>query len=124
MLFPCGMRTTTTTVDGAEIICDICLWSGEGFPDVLVGDHDLKVTKDVFQAFGKGVGVCLIVGSAFHKNPSAKMESVTGVISDTLLAFANGRNDDQGLQPPLAVFAINNATSALDDGLTPLKILY
>jgi hypothetical protein len=100
----------------------MCLRSGDGFPDVLVVDHDPKFTSDVFRAFVKGMGSCLIVGSAYHKNTNAKVERANGVIGDTLRAFANGRKDDWDRQLPLAVFAINNAASALGDGLTPFFI--
>jgi hypothetical protein len=42
------------------------------------------------------------------------------VVSDTLRAFANGRKDDWDGHLPLAVFAINKATSTLGGDLTPL----
>jgi hypothetical protein len=100
----------------------MCLRSGDGFPDVLVVDHDPKFTSDVFRAFVRGMGSCLIVGSAYHKNTNAKVERANGVIGDTLRAFANGRKDDWDRQLPLAVFAINNAASTLGDGLTPFFI--
>ncbi len=49
-------RATATAADAAEIIRDLCLRSGTGFPDVLVVDHDPKFTSDVFRAFAKGMG--------------------------------------------------------------------
>ena len=73
----------------------------------------------VFQAFVKSTGSSLIVGSACHKNTNAKVELANGVIGDTLRAYANGRKDDWDSHLPLAEFAINNAASSLDDGLTP-----
>jgi hypothetical protein len=76
----------------------------------------------MFRAFVKGMGSCLIVGSAYHKNTNAKVERANGVIGDTLRAFANGRKDGWDRQLPLAVFAINNAASTLGDGLTPFFI--
>ena len=88
----------------------------------MVVDHDPKFTSDVFRAFVKGMGTCLIVGSVYHKNTNAKVERANGVIGDPLRAFANGRKDDWDRQPPLAVFAINNAASTLGDGLTPFYI--
>ena len=100
----------------------MCLRSGDGFPDVLVVDHDPKFTSEVFRAFVKSMGSCLIVGSAYHKNTNAKVERANGVIGDTLRAFANGRKDDWDRQLPLAVFAINNAASTLGDELTPFFI--
>ena len=115
-------RATATAADAADIIRDMCLRSGVGFPDVLVVDHDPKFTSDVFRAFVKGMGSCLIVGSAYHKNTNAKVERANGVIGDTLRAFANGRKDDWDRQLSLAVFAINNAASTLGDGLTPFFI--
>jgi hypothetical protein len=115
-------RATATAAEAAEIIRDMCLRSGDGFPDVLVVDHDPKFTSAVFQAFVKGMGSCLIVGSAYHKNTNAKVERANGVIGDTLRAFANGRKDDWDRQLPLAVFAINNAASTLGEGLTPFFI--
>ena len=33
-------RSTATAADAAAIIRDMCLRSGDGFPDVLVVDHD------------------------------------------------------------------------------------
>ncbi len=96
----------------------MCLRSGDGFQDVLVVDHNPKFTSDVFRAFAKGMGSCLIVGSAYHKNINAKVERAraNGVIGDTLRAFANGRKDDWDRQLPLAVSAINNTASTLGDG--------
>jgi hypothetical protein len=87
-------RATATAADAAEIIRDMCLRSGDGFPDVLVVNHDPKFTSQVFQAFVKSMGSCLIVGSAYHKNTNAKVERANGVIGDTLRAYANGRKDD------------------------------
>ena len=43
---------TATAVDPTVIICDMCLRSCNGFPtfpDVLVVDHDPKLTSDVFR---------------------------------------------------------------------------
>ena len=59
-------------------------------------DHDAKFTSQVFRAFAKSMGSCLIVtvGSAYHKNTNAKAELSNGVNSDTLSAYANGRKDD------------------------------
>ena len=67
-------RATATAADAAEIIRGMCLLSGDGFPDVLVVDHDPKFTSDIFRAFVKGMGSCIIVGSAYHKNTYAKVE--------------------------------------------------
>ncbi len=36
-------RATATATDAADIIRDMCLRSGDGFPDVLVVDHDPQV---------------------------------------------------------------------------------
>jgi hypothetical protein len=113
-------RATATAADAAEIIRDMCLRSGDGFPDVLVVNHDPKFTSDVVRAFVRSMGSCLIVGLAYHKDINAKVERANGVIGDTLRAYANGRKDDWDRQLPLAVFAINNAASTLGDGLTPL----
>jgi len=89
---------------------------------VLVVDHDSKFTSAVFRAFAKGMGSCLIVGSAYHKNTNAKVERANGVISDTLRAFANGRKDDWDDHLPTAVSAVNNAASTLGGTLTPFFI--
>ena len=116
-------RATATAAEAAEILRNLCLRSGTGFPDVLVVDHDAKFTSAVFHAFVKSMGSCLIVGSAYHKNTNAKVERANGVISDTLRAYANARKDDWDRQLPLAEFAINNAASTLDDeGMTPFFI--
>ena len=115
-------RSTATAAEAAAIIRDMCLRSGDGFPDVLVVDHDSKFTSEVFRAFVKGWGSCLIVGSAYHKNTNAKVERANGVVSDTLRAYANGRKDDWDDHLPLAVFAINNAASTLGGDLTPFFV--
>jgi hypothetical protein len=111
-------RATATAADAAEIIRNMCLRSGDGFPDVLVVDRDPKFTGDVFRAFVRSMGSCLIIGSAYNNNTITKVEWANGVISYTLRAYANGRKDDWDRQLPLAVFAINNAASTLGDGLT------
>ena len=77
------MRSTATATDEAVIIRDRCLWSGAGFPDALVVDHDAKFTSEVFRTLVKSMGTCLIVGSAYHKHTKARMERANGVISDT-----------------------------------------
>ncbi len=87
-------RATATAADAAEIICDMCLRSGDGFPNVLVVVHDPKFTSKVFQAFVKSMGSSFIFGLAYHKNTNAKVERENGVIGDTLCAFANARKDD------------------------------
>ena len=115
-------RSTATAADAAAIIRDMCLRSGDGFPDVLVVDHDSKFTSALFRSFVKGWGSCLIVGSAYHKNTNAKVERANGVVSDTLRAFANGRKDDWDDHLPLTVFAINNAASTLGGDLTPFFV--
>jgi hypothetical protein len=84
---PTWATVTAADSDAAEIICDMCLRSGGGFPDVLVVDHNSKLTSAVFRAFAKGMGSCLIVGLAYHKNTNAKVEQANGIISDT---FAEG----------------------------------
>jgi hypothetical protein len=67
----CAMATAA---EAAEIICEMCLWSSNGFPNVLVVDHYPKFRNKVFQAFVKSMGSCLIVGSTYHKNIIAKVE--------------------------------------------------
>jgi hypothetical protein len=60
-------------------------------------DHDSKFASEVFRAYVKGWGSCLIVGSAYHKNTNANVERANGIVSDTLRTFANGlrgRKDD------------------------------
>jgi hypothetical protein len=104
-------RATATAADAAAIIRDMCLRSGHGFPEVLVVDQDSTFTSVEFRAFAKGMGSCLIFGSAYHKNTNTKMERANGVISDTLRAFANGRKDDWDNHLPMAVFAVNNVAA-------------
>jgi hypothetical protein len=111
-----------TAAEAAESIRCMCLRSGDGFPDVLVVDHDPKFTSEVFRAFVKSMGLCPVVGSAYRKNTNAKVERANSVIGDALRAHANGRKDDWDRQLPLAVFAIHNAASTLGDGLTPFFI--
>lgn len=115
-------RSTATAADAALIIRDMRVRSGDGFPDVLVVDHDPKFTSDVFRGFVKHTGSYLIAG--YHKNTKAKVGRAKGVIGDTLraFAFANGRKDDWDQQLPLTVFAINNAASTLGSDLAPIVI--
>jgi hypothetical protein len=54
----------------------LCLCSGDRFPDVLVVDHDPKFTSQVFRAFIKSMGLCLIFSSAYHKNTNTKVEQL------------------------------------------------
>jgi hypothetical protein len=110
-----------TAAEAAAIIRDECLQSGAGFPYVLVVDPNpnLKFTSEVFSAFVKRMGSCLIVGSAYHKNTNIKVERTNGVISDTLRPYSNGREDDWDVHLLPAEFAINNAASTFGDGLTP-----
>ena len=56
----------------AASICYMCLWSGAGFPDALVVEHDAKLTSEVFRAFVKIVGSRPIVGSAYHHYTNAR----------------------------------------------------
>ncbi len=49
---------TATAAEAAEIIRDMCLWSGDGFANVLVVDHYPKFTSEVFRAFVKLVPHC------------------------------------------------------------------
>ena len=44
-------------------------------------DHDAKFTSDVFHAFAKSMGSCLIMGWAYYQNTNAKGERANGVIS-------------------------------------------
>ena len=115
-------RASATAKDAADIIVEMCMRSGDGMPDVIVVDHDPKFTSALFGAFVKSMGSRLIVGSAYHKNTNAKVERANGVIGDTLRAVANGRKDDWDKHLPFAVFAINNAASTVDGGLSPFFI--
>ena len=101
------------------IIREMCLRSCAGYSDALVVDHDAKFTSEVFRAFVKSMGSCLVVGLAYHKNTNAKVERANGVISDTLCAYANGHKDDWDNHVTPAEFAINNTASTLGDDLTP-----
>ncbi len=47
---------TATAAEAAEIICYMCLRSSNGFPNVLVVDHNPKVTREVFRAFVNSMG--------------------------------------------------------------------
>jgi hypothetical protein len=104
----------------------MCLRSGDGFRDVLVVDHDQKLTSAVFLTLTKAMGSTLIVDSAYHKSTNANVEQAKRVIGDTLRAHAKDRKDDCDRQLPLrlAIVAITNAASTLrvGDGLTPFFI--
>ena len=77
-------RSTAAATDAAANIRDMCLRSCAWFPDVLVVDHDAKFTSEVFHAFVKSMGSCLIVGSAYHKNTNAKVERANATLCATL----------------------------------------
>ncbi len=47
---------TAMAAESAKIIFNMCLRSGNGFPDVLVVDHDPKFTSTVLLAFVKSMG--------------------------------------------------------------------
>ena len=89
-----SVRSTDTAAD--RLIMDMALRSGDGIPDVLVVDHDPKITSMLFREFTRRIGSSLIVGSAYHKNTNAKTGRVKSVLGDTLRAFANGRKDESG----------------------------
>ncbi len=76
----------------AEITSYICVRCCNGFQDVLVVYHDPKVTSEVFslRAFVKSMGLCLIIGSTYHKNTNTKVELANCVITNTLHTYANG----------------------------------
>ena len=50
-------RATATAADAADIIRDMCLRSGDGFPDVLVVDHDPQVHECRFPGLRQGHGL-------------------------------------------------------------------
>jgi hypothetical protein len=107
-----------------EIICDMCLWSGDGFPDVLVVNHDPKFTSMVFWVLVKSLGSCLIVGfeSAYRKNTNAKVERANSVISDTLLPAPTDTRTTGTGSCPSRCCAVNIAASTLGDRLMPFFI--
>ncbi len=117
MLSPRALRRRRLTRQRSSVTCAF-----DGFPDVLVVDHDSKFTSQVFLAFVKGWGSCLIVSSAYHKNTNAKVVRTNGVVSYTLRAYANGHKDDCDCHLPLAVFAINNEALTLGCDLTPFFV--
>jgi hypothetical protein len=88
----------------------------------VVEDHDPKFTSTLFQEFTRRIGSCLLVGSVYHKNTNARAERVSGLLGDTLRAFANGSKDDWDVWLPYAVFVINDAASTLGGDLTPFHI--
>jgi hypothetical protein len=119
-------RATATAAAAAEIIRDMCLRSGDGFQDVLVADHAPKFTSEVFWAFVRSMGSCLLVfvGSACHNNTNAEVERASGVIGDTLRAYANGRNfrartTGTASGPSPCSSSTTRPRLTLGDGLTP-----
>ena len=62
----------------------------------------------MLRAFVKRMGLCLLVGLSNHENTNAKGERASGVMSDMLRAYNNGRKDDWDSHLALAEFAINN----------------
>ena len=81
-------RATAVAADAAtiirNIIADMCLRSGAGFPDVLVVDHDAKFTSVVFHAFAKSMGSCLIVSLA-TRTPTPRW---SGPIASSAIRYA------------------------------------
>jgi hypothetical protein len=98
------------------------LRSGDGVPDVLVVDHDLKFTSKLFRDFTRGLSSSLLVGSAYHENTNTKTKRVNGVLGDTLRTLAHDHKDDWDSWLPYAVFAINKSASTLSDEKTPFFI--
>ena len=106
----------------AQTLLDHSLLSGDSVPNVLVVDHNPKFTSQLFSEFTKAIGSALIVGTAYHKNTSAKVESANCVLGNTLLALANSQRDDWDKWVLHACFAINNAPSSLGCHLSPFFI--
>jgi hypothetical protein len=102
--------------------CCLLYWLGQGAVNQLC----IPAGCWLFLAFFKSMGLCPIVCSAYHKNTNAKVELANCVIGDTvrLCTYTNRHKDDWDLQLPLAVFAIDNATSILGVWLTPFLIDY
>ena len=80
-------RSTATATDAVAIIRYMCLRSCTGFPAVLVMDHDAKLTSEVFRTWSRA-------WAHASSSANAKVEQATGVIRDTLHAYANGCKDD------------------------------
>jgi hypothetical protein len=94
---------TATLADAEETIREMCFCSDEGLWQVLAVDHDPRITSKVFRAFAKGIGLCLIFGSAYTDTKrDTKAERAYGA------ARLNLRPQQQLL---LAVSAISNAVS-------------
>ncbi len=74
-----------TAADAAKHILDMALRSGDGIPRFFVVDHYPMFTSNLFREFTRSI---ISLGSAFHKNTSAKVarERVNGVLGDTLHA--------------------------------------
>ena len=68
--------------------------------------HDAEPRRP---AVRQGARRYLIIGAAHYKNTNAKDERANGVISDTLLAYANSRRDDWDSHLPLAFFIDHGA---------------
>mmetsp|Transcript_42107 Transcript_42107/g.88010 ORF Transcript_42107/g.88010 Transcript_42107/m.88010 type:complete len:282 (+) Transcript_42107:2479-3324(+) len=111
-------RATATAADAAAIIRDMCFRSCDGFPDVLVVvGHVPKFTSAAFRACVMGMGSCLIIGSAYHKNTNAKAERANGVIrrhAGRLRQRAQGR-----LGPAAAPRRFRHQQRGLDPGRRP-----
>ena len=58
-----------SVTDAAVVVRDLCLRSCARFPDTLGVDHDAKFSSEVFCAFVKRMGSCLIGVSACNKTP-------------------------------------------------------
>ena len=67
-------RSKATAADAAAIILGMCLRSGDGFPDVLVVDHDSKFTSEVFRALVKGWGSCLALPRRMRCSPMVNVD--------------------------------------------------
>ena len=76
----------------------------------------------IFSEFTKVIGSALIVGTAYHKNTSAKVKRVNSLLGDMLLALANSQLDYWDKWVLHSCFAINNTPWALGSHLFPFFI--
>ena len=114
-------RATDAAAGAARIVREMALRSraGDGVPDVLVVDHDHGALFRQLQGVHAAHPLELLIGSAYHKSTNAKAErvnGVTGVLGDTLRAFANGRTDEWDVWLALQHAAQRERKAALDRG--------
>ena len=101
----------TRLTNTAVFIRDMCLRFGTDFLDVLVLDHDAKITSKVpvFSSLIKSMGSSLIVGLTRHKNTNVEVERSTA------------SSATRSVPMPTAAWTIGKVTSRLPSSTSTMQ---